>query len=490
MIQDSVAKAIGAQRMLIGGKRVAALSGKTFEVFDPATGKPIATAPAGERDDIDFAVTTAGQAFKTGAWPNATATERSKTMWRLADLIDRHSDELAQIEALNNGMLLPIVKGMIAYAADCFRYYAGWATKIEGKTADLSGGGRSIHAYTLKQPIGVCGFIIPWNAPFPLTCLKVAPALAAGCTCVIKPAEETPLSALRLAELAQEAGVPDGVVNVVTGFGETAGAALAAHPKVRKLAFTGSTEVGKLIVQAAAGNLKKVTLELGGKSPTIVFDDADMALAIPGAAQAIFTHSGQICFAGSRLYVQRRSYEQVLEGVAKIAERLTLGGPFDASSQIGPLISAKQLDRVMSLIGSGLAEGAEKVTGGERVNRDGYYVQPTILANPKPGARVLREEIFGPVLTAVPFDDIEEVLELANDTEYGLASSVWTRDINKAHYVAQRFEAGCTWINCAFVNDPSMPGGGFKQSGWGREGGKEGLDAYLETKKVFALLTV
>jgi phenylacetaldehyde dehydrogenase len=479
-----------APQLLIGGARVPAASGKTIDVFDPATGRKIATQPDGGKADVDRAVDAAEKAFKKGPWAQTTASQRAKILWRMADLLDAHAEELGRLEALNNGMLPQMAQFMVNYAAESFRYYAGWATKIEGKTVNLSGAGRNIHAFTLKAPIGVCAFIVPWNAPISLTCLKLAPALAAGCTCIVKPAEETPLTAFKLAELLMEAGVPDGVVNVVTGYGETAGAALAAHERVRKLAFTGSTDVGKLIVKAAAGNLKKVTLELGGKSPNIVFDDADMDLALPGVAQAIFSNSGQICFAGSRLYVQRKSFDRVVSGVAEIARKMKIGSAFEEGTQIGPLISARQLERVTGLIKSGRDAGAELVTGGQTVGNTGYFVEPTILANPPQDSRVMREEIFGPVLCVRPFDDVEEVLTEANDTSYGLAASVWTRDINKAHYVAQSYEAGCVWINCAFVNDISMPGGGYKQSGWGREGGKEGLDAYLETKKVFALLNI
>jgi phenylacetaldehyde dehydrogenase len=479
----------GYPLMLVGGKRIAAISGKTIDVFDPATGTIIATQPDGDAADVDHAVCVATAAFRRGPWRDYTQSMRAKAMWKIADLLEQNAEELARLESLNNGMLVPMAQGMVMYAAETFRYYAGWATKFGGKTANLSGNGRRIHGYTLKAPIGVCAFIIPWNAPISLACLKLAPALAAGCTCIVKPAEETPLTALRIAEIVQEAGLPDGVVNVVTGYGHKAGAALAAHDGVRKIAFTGSTEVGKLIAQAATGNLKKVTLELGGKSPNIIFDDADMELAVPGAAQAIFSNSGQICFAGSRLFVQRKSFDKVVSGIADLAARLKIGSPFDSATQLGPLISGKQLQRVTGLIASGLEEGAALATGGKRVGDTGYFVEPTVLANPRADARVLREEIFGPVLCAMPFDDADEVMERANDTTYGLAATVWTRDINKAHRITQEFEAGCVWINCAFVNDPSMPGGGYKQSGWGREGGEEGLQAYLETKKVFALLS-
>jgi acyl-CoA reductase-like NAD-dependent aldehyde dehydrogenase len=479
----------GAERhlMLIGGERVDSAAG-TIDIVDPATEAVIGSTPAADAADVDRAVQVAHDNFYGGPWPGFSAKDRARILWRMADLMEENAEELARLEAGNGGMLLQLARYMVAYSADLFRYYAGWTTKIDGKTAHLSGNGRSVHAFTLKAPIGVCAFIVPWNAPISLTSLKLAPALAAGCTCVVKPAEETPLTALRLAQLLRQAGLPDGVVNVVTGYGHIAGAALAAHDKVRKIAFTGSTEVGKRIAVAATGNLKKVTLELGGKSPTIIFDDADIEQAIAGAAAAIFTNSGQICFAGSRLYVQRKSFDRVVAGVAAHARKLKVGDPMADGIDLGPIISARQIGHVMGLIDSGAKDGAELVTGGRRLDRPGYFVEPTLFINPRADARIVKEEIFGPVLTAMPFDDVEEVMQMANDTVYGLAASVWTRDIGKANLVAQRCESGCVWINCAFLNDPSMPGGGYKQSGWGREGGKEGLDAYLETKKVFTLL--
>lgn len=485
---NEASRHVGAHLLLIDGKRVPAVSGKTIEVRDPNTGNVIGTAPDGDAKDIDLAVAAATRSFESGVWRSLHAAERAKILWRASDLIEKHAAELSQLEALNSGLILPLAQGMIAGAVDYIRYYAGWATKIHGITSEISSPQAQFHAYTLREPIGVCGFIVPWNVPIVLTVLKLAPALAAGCSCVIKPAEETPFSALRLAELFQEAGVPEGVINVVTGYGHTAGAALAGHDKVAKIAFTGSTEVGKLIAKAAAGNLKKVTLELGGKSPVVVFDDCDIERTVAGAAMGIFLHSGQLCVAGSRLYVQRKSFDKVVSGIADIAKSMTVGDCFNPTTQIGPLISSRQLDRVSTLIESGVAQGGEIVTGGKRVGSRGNFIQPTIIANPDPQSRVVKEEIFGPVLTAIAFDDIDQIVAEANDTTYGLASAVWTKDISKAHLVAKKLQAGFVWINCEFASDPSMPAGGYKQSGWGRELGKEGLDAYLQTKSVFTAL--
>jgi phenylacetaldehyde dehydrogenase len=479
----------GDQLMRIDGERVPALSGKTIDVRNPSTGELIGTTPSGESADVDRAVASARRTFDEEVWRGLSGAARQNILWRAAELIEEHTQELAALESLNNGMVIPMSNVLIATAAETIRYYAGWATKLYGITSEISSPVAQFHSYTLREPVGVCALIIPWNAPSTLTVQKLAPALAAGCSVVVKPSEETPFTALRLAELFEEAGVPRGVVNVVTGYGETAGAALAAHDKVAKIAFTGSTDVGKLIVRAATGNLKKVTLELGGKSPVIIFDDADLDAAIQGAANAIFLHSGQICAAGSRLYVQRSVFDQVVGGIAEIARGLKVGPGSDPTTQIGPIISERQLDRVLSLIASGVEEGAELVTGGERVGDKGYYVQPTILANPDPGARVIKEEIFGPVLTVIVFDDIDEVVAMANDTTYGLGAAIWTRDINKSHLIAKKLQAGFVWLNCHYVLDNSMPAGGYKQSGWGRELGPEGLEPYLQTKSVFAALT-
>jgi len=482
------ARVVGPQLMLIDGQRLPALSGRTLDIHDPSTGRVIGTTPDADALDVDRAVEAAQRSFERGVWRNLHPAERAKALWRAADLLEARGAELGELEALNSGMLYSMAQGMGAAAAEYFRYYAGWATKIHGVTSEISSPAAQYHAYTLKEPVGVCGFIVPWNFPLTLASTKLAAALAAGCSCILKPSEETPFTALRLAEILEEAGVPPGVVNVVTGRGETAGAAIAAHDGIAKVAFTGSTEVGKHIVRAAAGNLKKVTLELGGKSPVVVFDDADLDRAVGGTALGVFLRSGQVCVAGSRLYVQRKSFDKVVGGIADMAKAMPIGPAFDPAAQIGPLISERQLDRVSDLIASGLEQGAELVTGGARVGDQGYYVQPTILANPDRNARVVREEVFGPVLTAMAFDDLDDIAGLANDTNYGLASAVWTRDLRKAHLMAKKLQAGFVWLNCALASDPSLPAGGYKQSGWGRELGREGLDAYLETKAVFASL--
>ncbi|MFC4585699.1 aldehyde dehydrogenase family protein [Sphaerisporangium corydalis] len=492
-LEKSVEGFIATPRQLfIDGRWVDAASGKTFATPDPATGETLAHIAEADAEDVDRAVRAARRAFEEGPWSRMSAAQRGRIIWRIGDLIDEHAEELAQLESLDNGKPLAVARAAdVPLAADLFRYMAGWATKIEGNTIALSVPympDAGFHAYTLREPIGVVGQIIPWNFPLLMAAWKLGPALATGNVVILKPAEQTPLSALRLAELIAEAGVPDGVVNVLPGYGETAGAALAAHDGVDKIAFTGSTEVGKLIVHAAAGNLKKVTLELGGKSPNIVFEDADPELAIPGAANAIFFNHGQCCVAGSRLFVHQSRFDEVVEGVAGIARGIRLGRGLDADTQMGPLVSDEQLRRVTGYLDSGRSEGARMVAGGERHGERGYFVQPTVLTDASPDMKVVREEIFGPVVVASPFSDLDEIARQANDTSFGLGAGIWTRDISKAHLLARKIRAGTVWINCYNVFDAGLPFGGYKQSGWGREMGHEALEAYTEVKAVCAQL--
>jgi phenylacetaldehyde dehydrogenase len=476
------------KKLLIGGRWAEAASGKTFATLNPATEEALAQIAEGDSADIDKAVKSSRLAFEDGAWRRMTPSERGKLIWKLADLLEQHLDEFATIESLDNGK--PRIIAAVAdvpLAVDLFRYMAGWATKIEGNTIPISvpyDPGTRYFAYTLREPVGVVGQIIPWNFPLLMAAWKLGPALAAGCTVVLKPAEQTPLSALRLGELICEAGFPEGVVNIVTGFGETAGAALAAHSQVDKIAFTGSTEVGKLILQAAAGNLKKVSLELGGKSPNIVCADADLEVAIPGAASAVFFNHGQCCCAGSRLYVEKKVFDKVVDGVSEQAKRIKLGAGMDPSSEMGPLVSSEQLQRVTGYLESGSSQGAKTVVGGKRSGAKGYFVEPTVLVDVKPDMKVVKEEIFGPVVVAMPVSDMNEVQAAANETNYGLAAGIWTNDIAKAHTLASQLRAGTVWINCYNIFDAAMPFGGYKESGWGREMGHDVLELYTETKAV------
>ncbi|GAA0974920.1 aldehyde dehydrogenase DhaS [Acrocarpospora macrocephala] len=493
-LEKSVEDFIATPRQLfIGGRWVHAASGKTFATPNPATGETLAHIAEADAEDVDRAVRAARAAFD-GPWSRLTASDRGRIIWRIGDLIEEHADELAQLESLDNGKPLAVARAAdIPLAAELFRYMAGWATKIEGNTIALSVPylpGAEFHAYTLREPIGVVAQIIPWNFPLLMAAWKLGPALATGNTVILKPAEQTPLSALRLAELMAEAGLPDGVVNVLPGYGETAGAALAAHDGVDKVAFTGSTEVGKLIVQAAAGNLKKVSLELGGKSPNVVFDDVDPELAIPGAANAIFFNHGQCCVAGSRLFVQESRFDEVVEGVATIARGIKLGSGLDPDTQMGPLVSDEQLRRVTGFLESGRADGARTVAGGNRHGEHGYFVQPTVITGTNPDMAVVREEIFGPVVVASPFSTLDEIADQANATDYGLGAGIWTRDVSKAHALAKRIRAGTVWINCYNVFDAALPFGGYKQSGWGREMGHEVLEAYTEVKAICTQLHI
>jgi phenylacetaldehyde dehydrogenase len=477
-------------RMFIDGKFVNAASGKTLPVYNPATGEVMAHVPEAESEDVDRAVRAARRAFDEGPWSKMSASQRGRLINKLADLLEQNLEEFAELESMDNGKPLSVARvADVPLAVDLFRYMAGWSTKIMGHTFPISFPGEYL-TYTLREPIGVVGQIIPWNFPLLMAAWKLGPALAAGCTVVLKLAEQTPLTGLRLAELIHEAGFPEGVVNVMTGYGEGAGAPLAAHDLVDKVAFTGSTEVGRLIVHAAAGNLKKVTLELGGKSPAIIFPDADLERAIPGTASAIFFNHGQCCCAGSRLFAHESIFDKVVEGVSDIASKIKVGSGMDPNTQMGPLVSEEQFQKVTGYIDSGLKEGAKATAGGKKAADKGYFVQPTVLTKTNPEMKVIKEEIFGPVVCAIPYSDsdLERIAKEANDTPYGLAASVWTRDISTANKMAKRIRSGTVWINCHNVFDAALPFGGYKQSGWGREMGAEVLNNYTEVKAVTTAL--
>jgi len=479
------------KRLLIGGQWEEAASGKTFATTNPATGEELAQVAEGDAADIDRAVKAARKAFEDGPWATMTAADRSNLIWKLADTIEAHSEEFAQLETLDNGKPLTVsrrddVPGTVAY----FRYYAGWPTKIQGDTVPVSV--PDMFNYTLRQPVGVAGQIIPWNYPLMMAAWKLAPALAAGCTVVLKPAEQTPLSAILLGQVFQEAGFPDGVVNIVPSYGETAGAALVAHPGVDKIAFTGSTEVGRQVMRNAAGNLKKVSLELGGKSPNIVFADADLDLAAEGVAFGIFYNMGQDCTAGSRIFVQEKVYDRVASFVADFGNRQKVGDGMDESTEIGPLVSDEQLARVGNYLEVGSREGARVLAGGKRLQEGdfarGNFIAPTVFADARNSMRISQEEIFGPVVSIIPFKDFDEVLREANNIDYGLAAGLWTQDIRKAHKLAAALKAGTVWVNTYGPLDPASPFGGFKQSGMGREMGFHGIELYTEVKSVWVNL--
>ncbi len=468
-------------------------AGDVIPIFDPSTEEQISEFTDCGTDVVNEAVARAKASAESGVWSGKPDYERAKILWRVADLIDENAELLAELEMLNAGMYPAQAKMQVSVGAEWFRYYAGWCTKIDGIARDVNTGGLTgvdshMHTYTLREPYGVVGLIFPWNGPVFNFCAKLAPSLAAGCNSVVKPAEETPLSALVLMRLLAEAGVPDGVANLVNGYGHTVGAAITAHPDVEKVAFTGSTEVGREIVHASArSNLNKVTLELGGKSPVLIFDDASVKKALTLAAFGAFVHSGQACVCGSRIFAQRGVYERVVEGMATIANAMKMGGPKEEGTMSGPLISQKQLNRVLGYLDQGKSDGVEIVAGGYRLDRKGYFVHPTVVTNVDPEtSRLFQEEIFGPVVTILPFDAEDEAVALANNSTYGLAATVWTKDLGRAHRLAKRIKAGTVGLNCQFQYDHSMPFGGYKQSGWGHESGKAGIETYLQTKIVWA----
>ena len=477
----------GSPQMIIAGSRTGATSGQTFEVYDPSAGRPFTEVPRGDVADVDAAVASAREAHEDRRWSGLRPGKRTEVLFKLSELVKRNLQELAQLESLDAGKPVKISSGEMWLVSEVFRYYSGWPTKIYGETNPTDD---NLFVYSLREPMGVCAGIIPWNFPLVMAAYKVAPALAFGNTIVLKPAEQTPLTALRFAELCLEAGVPEGVVNVVTGFGHEAGHALAGHPDVDKVAFTGSTEVGRKILHASEGNLKRVSLELGGKSPNIVLPDADLRRASKGSMLGVFLNSGQVCTAGTRILVEKSIHDQFVSSLVEATGKMKLGPALDEDSALGPVVSAEQLERVTGYIDIGKSEGAEIVTGGDVASDlgDGYFVQPTVFTGVRNDMRIAQEEIFGPVAAVIEVDDVDEAVAVANDTIYGLAATVWTNDLAKAHRVARGIRAGTVWINTSGLYDPAISYGGFKQSGFGRELGKHSMDIYTETKSVWVNL--
>jgi phenylacetaldehyde dehydrogenase len=464
-----------------------AADGRTIPVIDPSSGKEISRIAAGSESDIHQAVAAAKRALNNPAWRDLAPIARERLIWRLAELLEENAQMLAEVETIDVGMPIWMSRNLtIAGAAEILRYMAGWSSKIHGRTVPVAVGipNSKFFGYTAREPVGVVGAIIPWNVPLMLAVWKLAPALATGCTLVLKPSEEASLSVLLLAELAAEAGIPAGVVNVVTGIGAEAGEALVKHPDIAKITFTGSTVTGIRVAKLAADHVKKVTLELGGKSPQLVFSDADLDRAIPSVANSIFLNSGQICVAGSRLYVQRAIFQEVLDRLAALAKTHVIGPGLDSKTTLGPLINARQRKRVLDFYDGAVADGAESVTGNARVEADGFFIRPTILANTRNSMRIVREEVFGPVLTAQPFDDLEEAIALANDTSYGLASSVWSSNVSTVHEVVPRIKSGKVTVNTESIPYAALPEGGTKASGYGRDLGEEAIEGFLETKAV------
>lgn len=470
--------------MLIGGQWVQAQSGETIPVEDPATGQVITSIPAGDAADVDAAVRSARASFEAGVWRNLSGEKRAEVLWKFSELILENAAELSHLEVLDNGMPFAFANATMTTAVNGIRYHAGWCTKLYGQTTQM-GEFNEFHSYSVMEPVGVVGLITPWNGPLAMACTKLAPALAAGCSVVLKPAEQTSLTALRLGELLIEAGMPEGVVNIVTGLGTAAGEALITHDDVNKISFTGSTATGKHIVRAASGNLKRVTLELGGKSPVFVFDDADLASAIPAAGMGIFANSGQVCYAGSRVYAQPGIYDRLVEGLSAFADRMKVGSGFDKDTMLGPLISRRQQERVQHYIDSGLTDGAELLYDGKSPAGDGYFMAPTIFGTDGLEARISREEIFGPVLTISRFESLDNIRRIGNATPYGLGAGIYTQNLSNAHKAARLLDAGNVWVNHYGRLDRSLPFGGFKQSGWGRENGTEGVKAFMEAKSVY-----